>query len=385
MAKKKPTRIPPAPVVVEATAPPTPANVLLDWRFNLVVLGCMEVLLILFALPREIERFRVAEAQKALWRADRMFLRGLSSNLSERERETMRTGYLRAYGLYYKLERNDRNNPGHLRALGDASLGRGQYAVALEYYRRATEGRYNSPEVKLQVARIYSIMANQEKDPKRQKDYIEASQKLLQLAYQEGPNNLKVNFWLGYYAASNGDLIEAAELFSRVRKDMVPSGKPNEEEASLIAEAKDTLAQIQTAIFKGADFRLDLTGVKIPTIPPAPAPVGLTTAPVITPPLSKPTSSAVMPLAPIRTEATAGPAAAQSPTIRLTPMPPRPTPMATPARVPGATTPTAAIRPPVPKPMPTVPPAIAGPTTSPGVRVDLIPTTGPGGGVPAKP
>jgi hypothetical protein len=318
------------------------------------VVGCLEALLIIFALPREIERYRETEAQKALWRED----------------------YPNAYKRYYQLLRHDPSNVSYLKALGDAMLGRGQYSSALDYYSRATAKTFSGADVKIQVARAYNALAGMEKDPKKRTEYAEASQKVLQMAHQEAPTDLKVNYWMGEFVLRYGDLVDAAEFFSRVRADALPKGwKPNEEQARLIADAQKALARIQTAVFKDKDYRLDLTGLTItstPTLaaarPPAPAPPP-TTAPVIVPP---------KPPAPTTAAATVAPS-------EEIPESPRPTPATAPATPPSAPLPTpeaAGARPPVSTPAPPPKPTPVVQTSPTTVRVPIVPTTGT---APAKP
>jgi len=335
MAKKKPIRTVAAPAAAEVTRQPeTPApDTLLDWRFNLIVLGCMEVLLIMFALPREVERYRQTEAQKALWRGN----------------------YPRAFKLYYQLNRDDPSNAGYLKALGDAAMGRGQHATALDYYERATNNTFNSPEIKIQVGRIYDVMAQSEKDPKQKKTYLDASRKLFEMALREGPDDLKVNFWLGQYYANAGDLTEAAEFFSRVRADVLqPWVKPNEEEARLIADAKKALAQIQAIVFKDADFRLDLTGMVI------------TSTPTLTATVAAPAATT----APLRLELTPASGVATPPG---------------PLRPPAGTTATAPARAPTATPARAVIPRPVGQTTPTTVRPVAAPTMGTAVQTPPKP
>jgi len=323
MAKAKPTGTAKPPKVAEAVAPAKPTtDVLLDWRFNLIVVGCLEALLIIFALPREIERYRETQAQKALWRED----------------------YPNAYKHYYQLLRQDPSNVSYLKALGDAMLGRGQYSSALDYYRRATAGALSGADVKVQVARAYNALAGLEKDPKKRAEYAEAGQKVLQMAHQEAPNDLKANYWMGKSALNYNDLVDAAEFFSRVRADALPKGwKPNEEQARLIADAQKALARIQTAVFQDKDYRLDLTGLTITSTPTlATRAIAPATSPIATPPpVPKPTTAAVT----------------------SAPTPPSPTTTAAGARLPVAAPA------PLPKPTPVV-------QTSPtAARVPIVPTT----------
>jgi len=251
MAKKKQAKR----ATVQQQKPPEPQpsgaiqDILLNWRFNLLVLGCMELLLILFFLPREIEHHRLAEGKKALLAGD----------------------YLRAYRYYFQLCEEDPDNPGYLKALGDAALGRGQYLRALGYYDQATRGRFNLPGMKIQVALAYHGLAQSERDPKRRAEYERRRDRFLQLARQEAPTDLKVNYWLGRFAELSGDLVEAAEFYSRVRADMIPRGRPpNEEQKRLIADARTRLKRIENAIFRGKDFSLKVSDLRVaPTPSPA--------------------------------------------------------------------------------------------------------------------
>jgi hypothetical protein len=347
MAKTKPTRTPKTPAAaVPAPPPATTTDVLLDWRFNLIVIGCMEMLLIIFALPREIERYQYLEAQKALWRQD----------------------YLQAYRRYYALNRDDPSNTFYLQRLGDATLGRGQYPTALEYYRKATSGAFNTPEIRIQVAKIFDALANTEKDPKQRREYAETSAKFREMARDEAPNDLKINYELGQLALKYGSLIEAAEFLSHVRADAIPGGaKPNEEQQRMINEAKKYLAQIQSIVFNNADYRLDLTGVEIRSTPTLTAPAVRTTTGIV-PLVSSPAPAEIT-----------SPALARPPVPTTAPAATRPpvaTPKPTPVRAPGTTT-TAGVRPPVVTPKRTIPPALARPTPPPSMRIELIPTTGP--------
>ncbi|MCX8037155.1 MAG: hypothetical protein N3D11_08955 [Candidatus Sumerlaeia bacterium] len=306
MASKKTVRAA-APAVAATIPQPSSlvSDILLDWRFNLIVIVSMEILLILFALPREIERYRIAAAQKALLRGD----------------------YQRAYSLYYALEKRDKSNPGYLKALGDIALARLQFSRALEYYQRASTAGYAAPDLKLHVARTYYELAQRETDPKRQNEYVDGCRKLLQSAREEAPNDLAVNYWLGWFALNAQDLVEAADFFSRVRPEALPRGwKPTPVQQDLIKKAQQELARIRAAIFEGKDFPLDLTGLEIlttptlptaqpipppkaaatPTTPPAaaaPAAPGITTGPsggapaptALPAPAAQPTSPAAKP------------------------------------------------------------------------------------------
>ncbi len=290
MASKKTIRAA-APAVPAPVPPPSTlvSDILLDWRFNLIVIVSMEILLILFALPREIERYRISEAQKALLRGD----------------------YQRAYSLYYALEKRDKGNAGYLKALGDIALGRLQFSRALDYYQKASTAGYAAPDLKLHVARTYYELAQRETDPKRQNEYVDGCRKLLQSAREEAPNDLAVNYWLGWFALNAQDFVEAADFFSRVRPEALPRGwKPTPVQEDLIQKAQQELARIRAFIFEGKDFPLDLTGLEIlttPTLPaaqPAPAPKAAatpTTAPSaasVAPPTTAPAGAIPAPVAP---------------------------------------------------------------------------------------
>jgi hypothetical protein len=321
-------------------------DVLLDWRFNLIVIGCMETLLIIFALPREIEHYRTSEAQNALWQGN----------------------YPRAFYYYSVLRRKDPSNKGYLKGLGDAAFGRAQYQAALEYYSLATDGTFNTPDVQIQAAKACNELARPETDAKQRALYLENSQKLLQRARQEGAFDLKVCYELGQIAVQYGDLTEAAEYFSRVRANGI---RPNPEQAAMIAKAKAALAQIQSIIFKNADYRLDLAGVEIhstPTLPVAPPPpptiptmppVATTSSMAVAPKPAAPTSAG-LPAAPKPSGVeTSGPKVTRTP-VEMPP--PAPTTAPAPTIKPAVSTPAPAAPRPAATPLP--PPAGASKVTT---------------------
>jgi len=349
MPKKRPIRVPPAPHVATVAPPKTAVtDVLLDWRFNLIVIGCMELMLIAFSIPREITRFRLNGGQKALWRED----------------------YTKAFYYYSLLDQDEPNNSGYLKCLGDAALGRRRFREALAYYQRAGGKDFGSADMKVQAARAFFGLAQSETNPARQNDYVDVAGKLVQAAHQEAPNDLKVNYWLGWFSMSSGDLINAAESFSRVRAEAIPGHlAPNEEQERLIKRADENLKRIHSLIFADKDYPLDLRGLEIvstPTLARAPLPQGAkpTTAPVAPAPTKTPVITATPAGLPVPGAVTP---AVLAPKSKATPAP-----AATPQ--PAAATPAAAIPAPAPKPAATPTPSTtpapkpAAPTTPAGPK-----------------
>ncbi len=329
------------PTVPDVAAQPQMApDILLDWRFNLALIAAMEILLILFALPKEITTHRQQAAQKALWRGD----------------------YRKAYTLYYDLERADRNNAGYLKGIADARLGLGYYDVAIKYYVQTYQENYTPPDLFVQIARAYWGLAQAARDdPKRQAQCLQMSRSAREKARVEWPNDLKVNYWLGWLALDDGgDLIKAASHFGRVRRDAIPAGSsPTEEEERLIKEAEKYITNIRAQVFKGKDYPLDISGIQI---------------------VDKPI----------------GPEATTSSLFRIAP-PTRPTatPSTAPATTPIATIPTApqptsavAVRPPAATPTPpttaVAPPPMARGTTKTGA-LTIAPARPPSSPQPTSP
>jgi len=349
MAKKKSSQAPPAPVKpVPAPQPTSFTNVLIDWRFNLILIGVMEVLLILFALPRELLRYRLFEGQRALWHGD----------------------WSRASTFFYELEKQDRNNPGYLKAMGDVALGRHQVSRALEHYQKADRAGYSAPDLNVQAARACYEMAVQESDPKRQQEYLSQCQRLFQIARQQAPNDLKTNYWMGWFAQNARDYIAAADFFSRVRADALPPGyTPNEEQADLIKRAQENLAQIRTTVFEGKDYALNLSGLEIKTTPTLTVPTAPPVPPFRPPAVMTPLAAVQTPASPTPSVAPKSPAATPTPAAVQTPAPPTP-PAAT--KTPLVIAP--AVRPPAAEAPPAKTPA---PTSTPGAATPPAPTPPP--------
>lgn len=276
MAKKKQTRGPvKSPAVPAGPQPQTAAkNILLDWRFNLIVLGFMELVIVGFFLPREIMRYHQKVGQKALLRED----------------------YALAYKHYRWLHRKNENNPTYLKALGDVALGRAlreynrrQYSRALDYYERATKQSPNLRGVKIQAALAFQGLAREEKDSQKRAELIRRSWEFMQLAFREERGSLKVNYWMGEFTrVLVGDLFLATRYYSRVRIDATRRGKLNKEQQRLLQDAQTRLAQLQVGVFQGKDYSLDLTGMEITVLPPdligrtVPPPAPATTTPSAT-------------------------------------------------------------------------------------------------------
>ncbi|KPL11797.1 hypothetical protein AMJ85_02910 [candidate division BRC1 bacterium SM23_51] len=287
MGKKKQTRgVAKSPAVSARPRPQaTERNILLNWRFNLIVLSCMELLVVAFFLPREITRYRQVNGQEALLDGD----------------------WSRAYKYYRPLHQQDQNNPTYLKALGDVALGRRQYSRALDYYDRATKRSPNLRDVKVQAALALQGLAQAEKDPQRRTRYVERSVELMRLAYREEPYSLKVSYWMGAFAQAAGDSIRAAQYYARVRAEAVGRGELNAEQERLIDNAQKRLEALQTAVFSGKDYALNLAGMEIAVLPP-----GLTARdrPSIPPPAAtSPTTStgSVTAISPIDLRTTAAP------------------------------------------------------------------------------
>lgn len=350
MPKKRRIRVTPAPTVAPTVAPKTTvADVLLDWRFNLIVIGCMELMLIAFSIPREITRYRLNAGQQALWRED----------------------YTKASYHYSLLNQDEPNNPGYLKCLGDTFLGRRRYKEALAYYRQAGGANYGPPETKVQAARAFYGLAQTLSDPAQQNQCADMALKLVQAARQEAPNDLKVNYWSGWFSLNYGDLIAAADYFSRVRTETIPGHlSPNEEQDRLIKRAQDNLKRIHSLIFADKDYPLDLRGLEIVSTP--------TLAQRALPPTARPATTSTTPAAatpaaaPQKIPVTIPPLATPPPTF-VTPAV-RPAPAVTPPS-PAAKTPIIAATPgPAPTPATATPtPALPKPTVTPAPATTPLP------------
>lgn len=293
-----------------AAQPEMASDILLDWRFNLAIIAAMEILLIIFALPKEITARRHQAAQRALWRED----------------------YRRAYTLYYDLEQADRNNPGYLKGIADARLGAKYHDVALRYYVKTYQENYHPPDLFIQIARAYWGLARDTRDdPQRQAEYLQRCRNARETARLEWPKDLKVNYWLGWFALNDGgDLIKAANHFGRVRRNALPAGaSPNEEEERLIREAEKYITDIRAKVFKGKDYPLDISALQIvdkpigPETPTSslfrlPPPTAATTTPTTTPTITPTTTATIAPIATMP--------AAPPPTTAVTVRPPAATP-----------------------------------------------------------
>jgi tetratricopeptide (TPR) repeat protein len=229
-----------------------PVDALLDWRFNLVLLILIQVLIVLFFFRREITIYKRKTAQKAL-------LAGTDED------------YTRAYRNYLWLNRKDPLNPLYLRGLGDAALGMGRYENALEYYKAATNNRLDTPSIRLQVALAYHGLAQTSRDPKEQARYLGLSRQYLNAASTALPRHVIANYWKGMFALWASDMVEAGRYFARVRPDVIPNDrKPNSKEQRYIEEAHKRLAQIENLVFGNQDYSLDLEGLTVKPKPPKP-------------------------------------------------------------------------------------------------------------------
>lgn len=270
MARKKKTRPTRRPAKPETPPPETPTfqNILLDWRFNLLVLGCMELLIIGFFLPRELARYRWRTARTAILEQD----------------------YGRALRHLRKLARENRMNPNYYKARGDVALGRGQYKLALEYYRVAKQLPPGARNVDLYLALAWRGLARTTKDENKRAQYYKQSRNLLYSAYRSAPRDIRVNYWMGEFALAEGDFLRAAEYFSRVRPEALPRHrKPDPEERRLIQSARDRLDQIRALTLGGSDYRLDVADLEIETLPPLSTAAESPTTP--TAPTTSPTPS----------------------------------------------------------------------------------------------
>ena len=114
MAKKKRARVAPSPAASAPAARPwTVTDILLDWRFNLLVLGCMELLIFAFFLPREINYYRRTVAHEALLAQD----------------------YARARYYYEKLSRQSPESITYVKALGDVAVGQRAVGAGFQAFR----------------------------------------------------------------------------------------------------------------------------------------------------------------------------------------------------------------------------------------------------------
>lgn len=270
MAKKKKARsaaLAPAPAATPKKERRFVANVLLDWRFNLAILVCMELLLIAIFFNRELVRFHQERASRALQVAE------------------SREDYERAYKDYKWLLSRDKNAPSYIQRLGDAALGLENYTEALDLYKKASGGRFDRPGMNLSMALCYRGMAGKTNDPKRQTEYLRSSIQHMNRAVAEAPLDLKTNYWRGQLANSMGDLVEASEYFARVRSELIRRPRPaNLEEKRLEADAKEQIEAIRAYMLGDADYALHVDRVKFPERMPVVRPGAAVTPPPATSP-----------------------------------------------------------------------------------------------------
>lgn len=228
-----------------------PVNILIDWRFNLIVLLCMELLIVVFFMEREVTRYREKVARRALLEGD----------------------YERAYRNYRRLARRNFSHAGYFKGLGDAALGKGQPGVALTYYSEAAK-RGATGGLSIQRARAHYMRAAETSDPQKREQELMEYQRYLRAAKAEAPTGLRENHTIGTFAMNESDLVEAAEYFSRVRADVLRLGvKPNREQQALIDQSRTLLSRIVSEVFQDQDYSLDLEGLEIKPPPKPPAPV----------------------------------------------------------------------------------------------------------------
>jgi hypothetical protein len=384
IARKKgqPTRaIAPAPVRQEHTEWWRHAhNILLDWRFNLAVLAFLELLIVILFLPNEIASYRRDTARQAM----------------------LRKNYDTAEKYFKALVRSYPDNATYLQGLGDVYLekaarqGNDQdtelYQYALSCYEKAMGLNSELPDIRIMAARAYYGLLPMLRDEQR-KQGEKQCQDLLSAAIKENPNSLKVNLYWGQFKEEMGDLVGAADRYSRVRAEMIPLHQPpNAEQKALIDEARTRLARVRGLIMK-EEYSLDLAGMPevrmsgknvtapptgaeevAPQVPrPSPRPQ-VTSGPVAAMPpkaSASPTSAAP----PLATTSAPAPAVTSRPTPAVTPVSapvgtPRPAPAVTTGPAPVITTapaaaptsptlPSASDRPTTPAPAVAAPPASA--------------------------